>query len=112
MNPLYIECEVCKISVKKIQKFSDIFNIKEGQSICCPQCNNKYTVNKYIAKFFKIYYTFLWGIAPMNFLIIIYILGVYFNVKGLFLLIFLSVSIYYSIELITALFLPLHKIKG
>lgn len=112
MNPFYIECEVCKSKVRKINKFSDVFNIKEGQLVSCPKCNSEYIVNKYIAKIFKIYYTFLWGIAPMNFLIIIYILGVYLNIKGLFTLIFMSVIIYYLIEIVTALFLPFHKIKG
>lgn len=112
MNPLYFECEVCKTRVKKIQKFSDVFNIKKGQLVCCPQCNDEYGVNVYVAKIFKMYYTFLWGIAPMNFLIIIYILGVYLHIKGLFTLIFMSVIIYYIIEIIITLFLPLHRIKG
>lgn len=110
MIGLYFECENCKNKIKKIEKFFDIFNIKKGQLISCSGCNSQYAINGYIAKFFKIYYTFIWGIAPINFLVIIYVLGVYLNIKGLFTLLVTSVSIYYLIELTIAIFLPVHKL--
>lgn len=108
---LSFKCEKCGSKVRKIATFKDVFDIKEGKSVSCLECNTDYTVNSSVATFFKTYYLFVWGIVPINFLIIAYFLGIYFGVKGLLSLTFSSVVIYYMIEFILALILPL-KMKS
>jgi hypothetical protein len=108
---LSFKCEKCGSKVRKIATFKDVFDIKEGKTISCLECNTGYAVNSIIATFFKTYYLFVWGIVPINFLIIAYFLGIYFGVKGLLTLTISSIIIYYVIEFILALLIPL-KVKS
>jgi hypothetical protein len=109
-NPFFLKCENCGRRIKKLNHFKDIFSIKEGHLITCDTCKSNYQVHNGLTTLFKIYNTFMWGLMPLNFLIIAYVLGVYFNVKGLFLLTSVSIFIYFTIELILTLFLPLKKV--
>lgn len=109
LNPLYLKCDCCGEQIKKVGHFSDIFDIKKGKRLYCSHCGSAYTINSFIAKTFKIYYFFVWGFAPLNFLLIIYVLGVFFNIKGLYTLVILSVIVYYLIEALSAILLPLYR---
>ena len=107
MSLLYKKCDVCGTNINKLQSWWNIYMLKAGRKLKCPNCGSVYKTNKIIS-FIGSFYSFLAWIIPLlfisSFLDSFMHLGIIEN--------FLYTGILYSIiELIVMVILPLKKVE-
>ena len=98
MNLFSKECEECGTNINKLQSWWNIFLLKIGKKIICPNCKNEYKTSG-TTSFIGIYYTWiLMGVVYLN----IYLLESKLDI-------FFLITIYLITEFIIMLFLWLKK---
>lgn len=112
MSLLTKECEVCGTKISKLQSIWNIYLLKTGVNIKCPNCNSEYKTYKIIS-FFGSFYT--WSGA--SFLVFIITVPIFwdfleniFNLKlgvEVWIYTFIVLSL---VEFIIMLVIPLKKI--
>lgn len=106
------KCKQCGNKIQKIQKITDIFNIKRGYPVICRNCGAEYAVNKYIGIVGNLYtYMFIGGLSIFILFGIVYIIDssklAAFGIEVWL----LAIALYFFIEFLVAISLPLTKQK-
>lgn len=109
MSLLYKKCSSCGTKINKLQSLKNIYFLKAGERINCPNCNIQYKTNKLIS-FIGSFYT--WGgiWLLLIFLIVSFIDSFHYKLGIEVWLYALLINTIF--EFILMLFLPLNKITN
>lgn len=101
MSLSYIKCEECGTNINKLQNGWNLFLLKAGKKIICPNCKSEYKVNNIIS-FIGTYYSWL---------LLSYIsISILLPGQKLYLLYLISICI--VLEFLIMSFLPLKKVTN
>lgn len=105
----YKKCDVCGTDINKLQKWWNIYILKAGAKLKCPNCETEYKTNKVIGFVGSLYVWFWIWVIPILLLVrFIDSFKLNFGIE-----VWLYAFIVYStIELIVAVILPLKKIEN
>ena len=101
MNLSYKECEECGTIINKLQNGWNLFLLKIGKKIICPNCKSEYKVNNIIS-FMGVYYSWL----------LLSYISISILLPGQKLELLYLVAICIVLEFIIMSFLPLKKIAN
>lgn len=101
MNLSYKECEECGTIINKLQNGWNLFLLKTGKKIICPNCKSEYKVNNIIS-FMGVYYSWL----------LLSYISISILLPGQKLELLYLVAICIVLEFIIMSFLPLKKIAN
>ena len=111
MDLLNKVCNNCQYKIKKIKNmndFLDLFTLKEGREIKCPNCDAKYKTLKPVYYFGRIYnWFYLWVLSILFIISFLYSFDSDLGIRAWL----YAILIYVVIELIVFLLLPLKQIK-
>lgn len=111
MDLLNKTCTNCQYKIKKIKNmndFLDLFTLKEGREIKCPNCDVIYKTLKpfyYLGRIYNWFY--LWVLSILFITVYIDTFGFHLGIMSWI----YAILIYVVIELIVFLLLPLKQIK-
>lgn len=107
MSLFHKECEVCGADINKLQKLWNIYMLKAGAKLTCPNCKTEYKVNNTIS-IVGSWYSFIGWIFPI-FFIVSFIDSFKINL-GIEVWLY-AIFLYSLIELLVMAILPLNKIQ-
>lgn len=104
---LYKKCEECGTDINKLQSWWNIYFLRVGSKLKCPNCGTEYTTNKFISILGKISLFWIW-IIPILFIVkFIDSFKLHLGIE-VWLYAFMILSI---IEFMVMVILPLNKVE-